>query len=187
MVWRPGGDPKCPPRLVPGLGPSVYPPSPMDLPRATQRVIQAAHDSGLSVEVTEFPAGTKTAADAAAAIGCEVAAIVKSLVFEVDGEPVVALVPGDRRLDVAALAAAAGGRRAARADLDTVRSATGYAAGGTPPFGHDRPLRVFADEALRRHDPLWAAAGTPTTVFPITLADLHRVSGAEWAPLSEPD
>lgn len=140
----------------------------------------------MKIEVREFPDGTKTAADAAAAIGCAVAAIVKSLVFTVDGEAVVALVPGDRRLDTGALAEVAGGVDVGRADLETVRRATGYAAGGTPPFGHATSVRVFADLALKRHDPLWAAAGTPTTVFPISPADLDRLVAPVWAELSRP-
>lgn len=148
------------------------------------RVVEAASQAGLKIEVREFPEGTKTASDAAAAIGCPVAAIVKSLVFTVDGEPVVAFVPGDRRLDTDRLAEAAGGGKVERADLDRVREATGYAAGGTPPFGHARHLRVFADEALRRNDPVWAAGGTPTTVFPISLADLDRVANPVWTDLS---
>ena len=131
-----------------------------------------------------FPEGTKTAEDAAAAIGCDVSAIVKSLVFTVDGEPVVALVPGDLRLDTVKLASAAGGTRAARADLDVVRDATGYAAGGTPPFGHATQLRVFADPALKRNDPVWAAAGTPTTVFPLSIVDLDRLAHPIWLDLT---
>ncbi|MFO7293149.1 MAG: YbaK/EbsC family protein [Actinomycetes bacterium] len=156
----------------------------MELPKASQKVVAAAAEAGLAIDVTEFPEGTKTAADAAAAIGCEVAAIVKSLVFVVDEEPVVALVPGDRRLDTDRLAEVAGGSAARRASLEEVRDATGFAAGGTPPFGHARALRVFADNALKRHDPVWAAAGTPTTVFPISIADLERLSRPAWADLS---
>jgi len=127
-----------------------------DLPAATRRVQAAAAQAGLVIDVRRFPAGTKTADQAAAAVGCDVAAIVKSLVFVVDDEPVVALVPGDRRLDVEALARVAGGTRARRATLDEVREATGFAAGGTPPFGYPRPLRVFADPLLARHDPVCA-------------------------------
>jgi len=149
------------------------------------RVMSTAERHGLHVIVSTFPEGTRTAADAAAAIGCDVAAIVKSLVFTVGDEAVVALVPGDRRLDTSALGSAAGGGRARRADLDTVRAATGFVAGGTPPFGHVNPLRVFADSALRRHDPVWAAAGTPTTVFPIALHDLDRIVRPVWAAISE--
>ncbi len=141
--------------------------------------------AGLEMDVRRFPAGTKTAVQAAAAVGCDVAAIVKSLVFVVDDEPVVALVPGDRRLDTERLARAAGGVRARRATLDEVREATGFAAGGTPPFGYPRPLRVFADPLLARHDPVWAAAGTPDTVFPIAVGDLLRISGATEADVAE--
>jgi len=154
----------------------------MDLPTASLRLVHWAAGEGLDVDVRVFPEGTKTAGDAARAVGCDVAAIVKSLVFMVDDEPVVALVPGDRRLDLEKLAEAAGGSGSRRASLDEVRAATGYAAGGTPPFGHG--CRVFADPELNRHDPVWAAAGTPTTVFPISIAELARVAHATWAPIS---
>lgn len=143
---------------------------------------------GVTALIRHFPTGTKTAADAASAIGCPVAAIVKSLVFMVEregeDEPVVALIPGDLRLDVDKLAAAAGGSASRRATLDEVRRFTGFAAGGTPPFGHSRHLDVFADHQLRRHDPVWAAAGTPTTVFPISLGDLERLSSPTWSDLT---
>jgi prolyl-tRNA editing enzyme YbaK/EbsC (Cys-tRNA(Pro) deacylase) len=147
-------------------------------------VVAAAAELGLHLDVREFPEGTRTAAEAAAAIGCDVSAIVKSLVFVVGDRPVVALVPGDRRLDPARLAAAAGGTGARRATLDEVRAATGFAAGGTPPFGHDTPVAVYADPALRRHAEVWAAAGTPTTVFPISPPRLAEAAGARWADIS---
>lgn len=157
-----------------------------ELPEASRRLLAAVPD--LETEIHFFPEGTKTAGDAAAAIGCPVAAIVKSLVFVVtaDGEdqPVVALVPGDLRLDTGKLAEAAEAKGSRRATLDEVRDATGYAAGGTPPFGHANPLRVFADPALRRNDPVWAAGGTPTTVFPISLTDLDRLAAPTWAPIT---
>lgn len=137
------------------------------------------------IEVQEFPEGTKTADDAADAIGCPVAAIVKSLVFTVDDHPVVALVPGDLRLSVSKLAVAAGGSRVERASLDLVREATGYVAGGTPPFAHATRLRVFADHRLGRHDPVWAAGGTPTTVFPVSIADLDRLSTPTWVDITD--
>ena len=145
---------------------------------------------GLNADVRLFPDGTKTAADAAAAIGCDVAAIVKSLVFVVihsdgDEQPVVALVPGDKRLDTAKLAAAAGAVSSRRASLDEVRDATGYAAGGTPPFGYPAPLTVYADPSMKRHDPVWTAGGTPTTVFPISLANLDRLAAPSWTPIVE--
>jgi len=158
-----------------------------DIPEASRRLAAAISDFEIDIHV--FPEGTKTAQDAANAIGCPVSAIVKSLVFVVDGdggqEPVMALVPGDLRLDTGALAKAAGATGSRRASLDEVRDATGFSAGGAPPFGHVTPLRVFADERLRRNDPVWAAAGTPTTVFPISLADLDRLASPIWANLTE--
>jgi len=159
-------------------------PSADKLPSATRRWLEGCGDFGFTPKIRVFPDGTKTAIDAARAVGCRTSQIVKSLVFEVDGEAVLALVPGDRRLRTDRLAQAAGGTKARRTPLDRVREATGFAAGGTPPFGHDHPIRVFADRALRRHDPVWAAAGTPTTVFPISLADLNRVAGPSWCDLS---
>ena len=154
------------------------------MPPATERVLAAARAKGLDLEVRQFPEGTKTAADAASAIGCPVAAIIKSLVFMVGLEPVLALVPGDLMLDPTKLEAITGAGPARRATLEEVRIATGFAAGGTPPFGHIQSIRVFADEALRRSDPVWAAAGTPTTVFPISLRDLDMVVSPAWGNLS---
>jgi Cys-tRNA(Pro) deacylase len=156
----------------------------MGFPAATERVMGAAAERGLTLQIRSYPAGTKTAADAAAAIGCDVAAIVKSLVFVVDDEAVVALIPGDLRLDPEKLARALGGSRARRADLEEVRAATGYAAGGTPPFGHATDVPVLADEQLMRYGEVWAAAGTPTTVFPIAPRDLVTAAGARWADLT---
>lgn len=156
-----------------------------ELPAASRRVVEAARTMGLELDIHQFPEGTKTAADAAAAIGCPVAAIVKSLVFVVGEEPVVALVPGDLMLDLTKLEEAAGTAPARRATLEEVRDATGFAAGGTPPFGHAQTLRVFADDALRRNEPVWAAGGTPTTVFPITLDDLDRSAKPTWGKLSK--
>lgn len=155
-----------------------------NLPSATRRWVGRCGDFDPAPKIKVYPDGTKTAIDAARAVGCRPSQIVKSLVFEVDGEAVLALVPGDRRLRTDSLAEAAGGNRARRASLNWVKEATGFAAGGTPPFGHDHPIRVFADLALRRHDPVWAAAGTPTTVFPISLADLDRLAGPSWCELS---
>lgn len=154
------------------------------IPAASLRVVEAARRLGIEIEVSSFPESTKTAAEAAAAIGCPVAAIVKSLVFVIDGEPVVALVPGDLRLDPTKLSVAGGGGEVRRASLEEVREATGYGAGGTPPFGHSRKLRVFADPALSRHDPVWAAAGTPNTVFPVSPTDLLAATGATWTDLT---
>ena len=96
----------------------------------------------------------------------------------------MALVPGDLRLDTDKLADFTGADICRRATLDEVRDATGYAAGGTPPFGHATELRVFADGQLRRNDPVWAAGGTPATVFPLSLADLDRLASPVWADIS---
>ena len=124
-----------------------------------------------------FPEGTKTAADAAAAIGCDVGQIVKSLIFAVDGEVVLAYVSGANQLDEAKLAAAAGGTHVPRVDADVVRRATGFPIGGVPPFGHATALPVFVDPDLLQYDVVWAAAGTWNDVFALTPADLVRASG----------
>ena len=111
----------------------------------------------------------------------EVGQIVKSLVFSVGDEVVVALVSGPNRLDEQRLADAAGdaGAPVTRPDAGGVRAATGYPIGGVPPFGHPRPLATFVDEDLLAYDEVWAAAGTPDTVFPIAPTELLRLSGAE--------
>ncbi len=141
------------------------------------KVIEAARDLGLAIETFHFPDGTKTAADAAAAIGVQVGQIVKSLIFAVDGQVVLAYVSGSNQLDESKLALAAGGVSCSRVDADTVRAATGFPIGGVPPFGHATPLPVFIDPDLLDHDVVWAAAGTWTDVFPINpqrLAELSR-------------
>lgn len=152
--------------------------------RNVKRVVEAATDLGLVVETREFPEGTRTAEDAARAIGCEVGQIVKSLVFLLDGAPVVALVSGANRLDERRLAVALGGGAVARADADRVRAATGYPIGGVPPFGHAEPLATAIDEDLLAYVELWAAAGTPRDVFAVSPADLARVTGGTVAPLA---
>lgn len=148
-----------------------------------QQVADAARAAGLQIEVVEHPDGTRTAEDAAAAVGCEVARIVKSLVFAVDGEPVLALVGGDARLDEGLLAQAAGGA-VGRADADLVRVATGYAIGGVPPFGHATTLATYVDEPLLSHETVWAAAGTPRHVFEVDPRELVRIAEARVVPLS---
>jgi len=139
----------------------------------------ALRAAGLTAEIQEFPAGTRTAEDAARALGTTVAQIVKSLVFLADGRPVLALVSGANRVDERKLAAACGAQRIVKADAETVREATGFGIGGVPPLGHRRPLRSFIDQDLLRHDLVYAAAGTPTAVFPVTPGELIRASGAQ--------
>jgi len=145
---------------------------------ATERVAAALAALGKRTEIREFPAGTRTAADAAAAIGATIAQIVKSLVFLADGRPVLALVSGANRLDERVLAAATGAVCVTRADAATVREATGYAIGGVPPVGHATPMDTFLDEDLFRHDVVWAAAGSPTAVFPVAPGTLQALTGA---------
>ena len=144
-----------------------------------QRVVDAGQSLGLDIDVHTFPDGTKTAADAAAAIAVQVGQIVKSLIFAVDGEVVVAYVSGANQLDERKLALAAGGVQASRVDADVVREATGYPIGGVPPFGHATELRVFVDPDLLGYDEVWAAAGTWNDVFPIAPDQLVRVSGGQ--------
>ena len=141
------------------------------------RVVSAAKERGLDIVTKRFPEGTKTAADAAAAIGVTVGQIVKSLVFGVDGEIVMALVSGSNQLDEKKLALAAGGAKCARVDADAVREATGYPIGGVPPFGHSTQLRVFVDPDLLQYDEVWAAAGTWNDNFGAAPADIVRVAG----------
>ena len=147
------------------------------------RVVAAARAAGLDIQTRRFPEGTKTAQDAAAAIGVQVGQIVKSLVFGVDDEIVMALVSGSNQLDEKKLAAAAGGAKCSRVDADAVRAATGYPIGGVPPFGHSTQLRVFVDPELLRYDEVWAAAGTWNDNFGAAPADIVRVAGGVVADL----
>ena len=135
----------------------------------------AGMDAGIAVR--EFPAGTRTAADAARAVGCDVGQIVKSLVFVAAGRPVVALVSGANRLDEKRLAAVAG-EPVLKADAETARNATGYSIGGVPPFGHATEVPVFMDRDLLGYEVVWAAAGRPDSVFQIAPDRLRDLSGA---------
>ena len=153
------------------------------LHRNVVRVVEAGAAIGVTVEPVRFPEGTKTAIDAATAIGCDVGQIVKSLIFAVDGEIVLAYVSGANRLDEDKLALAAGGDRCSRVDADAVRAATGFPIGGVPPFGHDAELRVFVDPDLLRYEAVWAAAGTWHDVFSLTPTQLVDASGGVVAEL----
>lgn len=149
-----------------------------------ERVVVAAGDAGLRIDVERFPAGTRSAEDAARAVGCDVAQIVKSLVFVADDQPVVALVSGANRLDPRRLANVLEAGEARRADGDEARDATGYAIGGVPPFGHRMALPVIIDSDLLAHDRVWAAAGLPDAVFAIAPDDLVRASGGRVAEIA---
>ena len=136
------------------------------------RVREAAEAAGLVIEVRQFPEGTKTAQDAADAIGVPVGAIVKSLVFGVDDEIVMALVSGSNQLDEKKLAAAAGGSKCKKVDADAVRAATGFPIGGVPPLGLATQMRIFIDPDLMQYDEVWAAAGTWNDVFSVSPREL---------------
>jgi prolyl-tRNA editing enzyme YbaK/EbsC (Cys-tRNA(Pro) deacylase) len=133
------------------------------------------HEQGLDVEIRELSGSTRTAQEAADAVGAELGQIVKSLVF-VDGDgTLLCLCAGDRRVDEAKL-----GDHVRQAKPDEVREATGFAVGGVPPLGHDRPVRTVVDESLRRFDTLWCAGGTPHAVFPVQTAALFdALAGAQ--------
>jgi Cys-tRNA(Pro) deacylase len=149
------------------------------------RVIEAGRELGVDVKPRNFPEGAKTAQDAADAIGVDVGQIVKSLIFGVDGELVLAYVSGSNQLDEKKLAAAAGGATCKRVDADAVRTSTGYPIGGVPPFGHLNPLEVFIDPDLLQYNEVWAAAGTWHDVFAIAPEDLVRASGGTVTDLAK--
>jgi prolyl-tRNA editing enzyme YbaK/EbsC (Cys-tRNA(Pro) deacylase) len=152
---------------------------------SAQKVADAARELGLDVEIVEFAQTTRTAQEAADAIGCEVAQIVKSLLCAVNGQAIMALVSGVNQLDFGKLAALCGvGRnQVKRPDADTVKVATGFSIGGVPPFGHASELPVYVDEDLTRFDVVWAAAGTPFAVFAITPDKLIEISAGMVADL----
>jgi prolyl-tRNA editing enzyme YbaK/EbsC (Cys-tRNA(Pro) deacylase) len=139
-------------------------------------VIDAGRERGIEVRPKRFPEGARTAVDAANAIGVDVGQIVKSLIFGVDGEIVLAYVSGANQLDEKKLALAAGGLKCQRVDADAVRDATGFPIGGVPPFGHTTHLRVFIDPDLLQYDEVWAAAGTWHDVFGIEPHQLVEAS-----------
>jgi prolyl-tRNA editing enzyme YbaK/EbsC (Cys-tRNA(Pro) deacylase) len=145
--------------------------------------VQAA--LGDKFEVLEFSATTRTSADAAAAIGCTVAEIAKSLIFRAaaSNRPVLVIASGANRVDEAKVAAAIG-EKIARADADFVREATGFAIGGVPPVGHERPPIVLIDQSLMAFAEIWAAAGTPNAVFRLTPADLVELTNGRVAAIA---
>ena len=143
-----------------------------------RRVLDAARALGLEVAPVSFAEHTRTAEEAAAQVGCDVAQIVKSLVFESNGRPLLLLVSGANRVDLAKAARAAGVDHLDKADADGVRLATGFSIGATPPFGHRTEIPVLMDRDLLAHDEVWAAGGRPDTVFRISPRDLQRATGA---------
>ena len=144
---------------------------------AVDRVTAVLARAGVAVDVREFPAGTRTAPEAAAAVGCEVGQICKSLVFRVGDDPLLVIASGANRVDERRFGAV-------KADAAFVREQTGFAIGGVPPFGHARPIDTVIDEDLLRFPVVWAAAGTPRAVFAIAPDELIAVSGGRVARVS---
>ncbi|MEU1270075.1 YbaK/EbsC family protein [Streptomyces sp. NPDC005799] len=154
-------------------------------PRFTAALKELGLDD-LNARVRRFPEATRTAAEAAEAIGCELSQICKSLIFAADGVPVLVLVDGASRVDVELVRAELDAGKVTRARADVVRETTGYAIGGVPPFGHLTRTRVLADRSLLAHDVVWAAAGTPYSVFPMEPKDLVAHAGATLVDVREP-
>jgi len=148
------------------------------------RNAQLLQQAGIQSQVVEFEQPVRTSADAAAAIGCSVAEIAKSIVFRgrVSGSAVMVVASGDNRVSEAKVAALVG-QALGRADADFVRAATGYAIGGVAPFGHVQPCQVLLDEDLQRFAVVWAAAGTPYSVFPLSPAQLQQLTGVGWSDI----
>jgi prolyl-tRNA editing enzyme YbaK/EbsC (Cys-tRNA(Pro) deacylase) len=156
------------------------------MPGAGERFEAAARDLGLSLQMRRFPEGTRTAGDAARAVGCDVGQIVKSLVFVSPAGPFLALTSGSNRADPRRLAKLLGVDEVRTANAEEARAATGFAIGGTPPFGHPEPLEVLIDRDLLAHREVWAAGGTPETVFPISPGDLVRATRGRVAEFAAP-
>ena len=157
---------------------------------AIQRVLDAATRKGVALEVRVFPATTHTAEAAARAVGAELGQIVKSLVFvaPADGgglEPILCLVSGPNRVDIARLAAVTAEPEIRRATAREANELTGFAIGGIPPIGHARPMRVIMDPDLGRFRTVWAAAGTDTAVFPVPPGTLRTLANAMVSPITE--
>lgn len=156
---------------------------------AVERVVEAAARKGVALDVRVFAESTHTAAEAAAAVGAELGQIVKSLVFVADGDggphTYVCLVSGPNRVDLRRLAAVVGEPEIRRASAREARDLTGFTIGGIPPLGYLLPVRVVMDPDLGRHEVVWAAAGLPTTVFPVPPATLRALANAVVAPITE--
>ncbi|WP_242338482.1 MULTISPECIES: YbaK/EbsC family protein [Anaeromyxobacter] len=157
----------------------------MPLKPSAQRVQDALRGAGFANTVIELPDSARTAAEAAAAVGCDVGQIVKSLLFEAkpSGRAVLVAASGSHRVDEQAVSAVIG-ERIARASADFVRERTGFAIGGVPPIGHAQPLLAVVDEALLAYERIWAAAGHPHAVFELTPAELVRMTGGRVARLA---
>jgi prolyl-tRNA editing enzyme YbaK/EbsC (Cys-tRNA(Pro) deacylase) len=147
------------------------------LPPRTRIVVEHLAAAGVDTRVVVLPDSARTAAEAARAVGCEVGAIANSLVLTADDAPVLVMTSGAHRVDFAVLGAALGASEVAMAPAALVREVTGQAIGGVAPVGHPAPLRTFLDEDLQQHPQIWAAAGTPHSVMPLTFEQLHTLTG----------
>ncbi len=157
------------------------------MPEPVERVSSFLREAGAEARIEEFTEGTPTAADAAAAVGCELGQIVKSLVLICDGRPVVALVPGDRRGDAAKVARAAGSQRARIASPEEVQRATGFAPGAVAPFPLSGVETVLLDRTLLRHSLVWAGAGSPNHLLGLAPLELARLARARPMDVAEDD
>lgn len=146
------------------------------LPERSRIVQRHLVEAGIDTMIRVLPDSARTAAEAAAAIGCEVSAIANSLVFLADGVPVLVMTSGGHRVDLVTLTSSIGVAEVAMAPASVVRSATGQAIGGVAPVGHPAPLRTYIDEELQQHATLWAAAGHPHTVMPLTFEQLRTIT-----------
>ncbi len=149
--------------------------------RTVQRITTQLRDLGVSGEVVALQEAAPTAAAAAAQLGCDVAAIANSLVFDADGAPLLVLASGGHRVDVHAVASLVGAQRVGKATADFVREHTGMPIGGVAPVGHPQPLRTLIDVDLADFPVVWAAAGHPYTVFPTSYDELLRITGGQAA------
>lgn len=156
-------------------------------PRAEEFAERAMETYGFEVDVHEFPEGTKTAADAAEAIGCDVTEIASSIVFLADDEPVVVVTSGANRVSEEKLAEAldVAEESVSIADPETIKDALGWSIGGVPPFCHDSDVPVLLDETLTEYETVWGAAGTPMAVFPIAPETLRELADAKPADVAE--
>jgi prolyl-tRNA editing enzyme YbaK/EbsC (Cys-tRNA(Pro) deacylase) len=152
---------------------------------AVVRVEAALAEAGVVTQVVWLDGAAKTAVEAASALGIDVGAIANSLVFLLDGEPVLVMTSGAHRVDTAWLGERVGGTFS-RADATTVKDATGQVIGGIAPLGHPGPLRTFVDETLAGYPEIWAAAGHAHTVFPLTYDQLVRVTYGTVTPVAPP-
>lgn len=149
----------------------------VQLPERSRIVQQHLADAGIAARVRELPSSTRTAVEAAEALGCEVGAIASSLLFLADGEPVLVMTSGRHRVDTDMLAGQLGAQSVEMATAKRVREVTGQAIGGVAPVGHPEPLRTVVDGALAEYETIWAAGGTPHTVVPLTFDQLVAVTG----------